>query len=263
MVKRIYIAGPMRGIPLYNFPAFDFAKHVLAVSEETHELLAVSPADIDRGSGFDPEDMPADWNWDEIHPSVGTKEEVIERDFRAIRTCDAIYMLQGWENSTGARAEAALAEWMGLEFFYEDKSGFLTKALPKQEPLPATKEDAVMRQFETGATRNIDANKLDFEGFLSPLVLESFATYMHSHRIQKDGNMRASDNWQKGIPIDVYMKSLWRHFFDVWKQHRGLEAFSPDDGHKLTIEEALNAMLFNTQGYLHELLKNSHTRLES
>ena len=116
-------------------------------------------------------------------------------------------------------------------------------------------QPAIIRSFDTGATRNIDTNKLDFEGFLSPTVLESFAEYMHGHRTQKDGTVRDSDNWQKGIPIPVYMKSMFRHFFDVWKMHRGLKAFSPDDGHELTMEEGLNAMLFNVQGYQHEHLK--------
>ncbi len=115
--------------------------------------------------------------------------------------------------------------------------------------------EPVMRTFETGATRNLDVNKLDFEGFYSPLAMESFAKYMHSHRMQKDGTMRSADNWQKGIGFDVYMKSMFRHFFDVWKMHRGHKAYSPEDGHELTMEEALNAMTFNSNGYLHELLK--------
>ena len=57
-----------------------------------------------------------------------------------------------------------------------------------------------MRNFDTGATRDVDTNKLDFEGFLSPVVLERYAEYMHKNRVQADGNLRDSDNWQKGIP---------------------------------------------------------------
>lgn len=109
-----------------------------------------------------------------------------------------------------------------------------------------------MRVFETGATRNVDNNKLDYEGFLSPLALERYAQYLHKHRFQADGKIRESDNWQKGIPFNVYMKSLWRHFMDLWKLHRGFRA---DED----IEEALCAILFNAQGYLHEYLKNRIT----
>jgi len=103
------------------------------------------------------------------------------------------------------------------------------------------------RIFETGATRDTEEGKLDFEGFLSPLVLQRYAEYMHCHRIQSDGKLRASDNWQKGIPRNVYMKSMWRHFMDVWTEHRGLKS---RDG----IEEALCGLLFNVMGYLFEIL---------
>lgn len=102
--------------------------------------------------------------------------------------------------------------------------------------------------FNTGATRDSDDDKLDYEGFLSPLVLEAYAKYMHEKRRMPDGSMRASDNWQLGIPTDAYMKSQWRHFFDVWKNHRGLPA--QDD-----LKTALLALRFNVDGYLHEVLK--------
>jgi hypothetical protein len=105
-----------------------------------------------------------------------------------------------------------------------------------------------VRTFTTGATRDSDDHKYDYEGFLSPLVLERFAEYMHKHRIQADGSLRDSDNWQKGIPRAQYMKSMFRHFMDVWLRHRG---YSPDGPE---FEEALCALLFNVMGYLHEML---------
>jgi hypothetical protein len=40
----------------------------------------------------------------------------------------------------------------------------------------------MMREFTTGATRNLDEDKHDYEGFLSPYVLRRFAAYMHEHR---------------------------------------------------------------------------------
>ena len=104
-----------------------------------------------------------------------------------------------------------------------------------------------MRTFDTGATRDTETGKLDYEGFLSPLVLERFAEYMNKHRVQADGTLRDSDNWQKGIPKEAYMKSGWRHFMDWWKEHRGHES-------REGLEEALCAVIFNAQGYLHEVL---------
>jgi len=104
------------------------------------------------------------------------------------------------------------------------------------------------RYFEGGAYRDTDEGKFDYEGFLSPTVLQAFAAYMHKHRLQSDGVMRASDNWQNGIPLDQYMKSAWRHFMDLWLEHRD---YKSRDG----IEEALGALLFNIMGYWHELLE--------
>lgn len=106
----------------------------------------------------------------------------------------------------------------------------------------------VVRTFNSGATRDTEQGKLDFEGFNSPLVVNRFAEYMDSHRKLPDGTLRDSDNWQKGIPLDVYMKSLWRHFHDMWLEHRGYK--SRED-----IEKAICGILFNANGYLHEVLR--------
>ena len=104
------------------------------------------------------------------------------------------------------------------------------------------------RYFATGAYRDTDAGKNDYEGYLSPLVIEAFGDYMTRHRLQSDGHLRDSDNWQQGIPREQYMKSLWRHFLDLWKEHRG---YPSRDG----IDEAICGLLFNAMGYYHELLK--------
>lgn len=114
-----------------------------------------------------------------------------------------------------------------------------------------------MRTFETGATRDTDAGKLDYEGFLSPRVLKRFAEYMNKNRVQSDGTLRDSDNWQKGIPLEAYMKSLWRHFFEVWELYRVRVANGVlDDDQIDALDEALCAVMFNTQGFLHEWLSD-------
>jgi hypothetical protein len=104
-----------------------------------------------------------------------------------------------------------------------------------------------MRKFATGATRDVEDGKLDYDGFLSPLALERFAQYMDKHRHTPAG-LRDSDNWQKGIPLDAYRKSAWRHFFDFWRLARSASIGE-------AVEEALCALLFNVQGYLHEAVK--------
>lgn len=106
-----------------------------------------------------------------------------------------------------------------------------------------------VRVFDTGATRDTDDDKLAYEGFFSPLVLEERAKYMHKHRVQSDGNLRAPDNWQKGMPLEAYIDSGWRHFMDWWLNHRGYTS-------RESVREALCGLMFNCEGYLHELLKD-------
>jgi len=108
-----------------------------------------------------------------------------------------------------------------------------------------------MREFDTGATRDSDENKLDYEGFFNPFVLQRYAEYMHKHRKQADGKMRASDNWQKGMPREVYMKSLLRHVFEVWQLHR-CEPYDLEE-----IVERLCATVFNAFGYIHQIIEGS------
>lgn len=104
-----------------------------------------------------------------------------------------------------------------------------------------------MRTFTSGAVRDDSADKPDYEGYLSPVVLQRFGAYMQQHSIQADGVQRASDNWQRGIPKEEYLKSAWRHFLAWWLAHRG-------ETSREEVEDALCALLFNVQGYLHVLL---------
>jgi len=103
--KTIYIAGPMRGYPKFNFPAFDEAKEELSKNWNV-----ISPADIDRAAGF---------SEDGDEPDSTMLRNMIERDLDAIIwKCDAIALLPGWQRSRGAKVEKALAEFLGLEIFY-------------------------------------------------------------------------------------------------------------------------------------------------
>lgn len=130
----------------------------------------------------------------------------------------------------------------------DTKLGTILSTWPPDHDL--TGLDYVSRSFSTGATRDTDQGKPDYEGFLSPLVIKRFGEYMLKHQTMPDGSKRASDNWQKGIPREQYLKSMMRHLMDVWllMRDRGKLSTTPD------LEEALAAVLFNVQGLLHEVL---------
>jgi hypothetical protein len=72
----------------------------------------------------------------------------------------------------------------------------------------------------------------------------------------KDGSLRPSDNWTKGIPRREYMKSLYRHLMDVWLIMRGYKKVARTQD----LEEALCACIFNASGLLHELLIGRDSR---
>jgi hypothetical protein len=112
----------------------------------------------------------------------------------------------------------------------------------------------MVRQFETGATRDTDSGKLDYEAFFSVHVMKKYAEYMHKHRVQTDGSLREGDNWQKGFPIPVIQKSLVRHMFQAWEQWRTGKAVD-HLGEPIDMDDVLCAIIFNASAYLHELNK--------
>lgn len=113
------------------------------------------------------------------------------------------------------------------------------------------------RVFNTGATRDSDDSKLDYEGFISPLVLRRYAEYMHRCRLRNippGEPIRGSDNWQKGIPKEAYVKSMIRHVMEFWTQHRAIKV-DPSRADELN-QDTLCAIMFNVMGYLYEDLKD-------
>lgn len=113
----------------------------------------------------------------------------------------------------------------------------------------------LIRTFPSGATRDSNQFKLEFARFLSPEVLNEFALYMHKHRVQSDGSLRAPDNWKRGLPRQAYMDSLMRHLMDLWALHEGISVTRPEDSSMPDLKETLCSIMFNSMGYLYEVLR--------
>lgn len=114
----------MTGLPGLNYAAFDAAK-ARAISAG-HEV--VSPADIGRETGFMGDESQA------ITPIelLG----IASRDLEALMSCHAIVLLPGWERSKGARAEKAVAEWIGLSVLDAVDFQILTAIASAQARVP-------------------------------------------------------------------------------------------------------------------------------
>ena len=108
-----------------------------------------------------------------------------------------------------------------------------------------------IRKFDTGATRDTSDGKLEPWGFGSALVEKAFAEYMHENRLQSDGSLRDSNNWTKGIPLNVYYHSLSRHILDL----RLLYEEFPEEATTNDKIEALCGVRFNVNGMMYELLR--------
>lgn len=107
-MTKLYLAGKMRGIPYYNFPAFDEWAGRLRHAGYT----VISPAELDREAGNVVDDLPEDHNWDEA-PEGFDWDACIERDNKAIKECDQVVLIPGWETSSGAWYEIFFAWYLG------------------------------------------------------------------------------------------------------------------------------------------------------
>ena len=100
---RLYLAGPMSGLPDFNFPAFIDAARKLR--EQGHDVFNPAEEDIKR-DGFDP-------RHDEPKPFI----HYMRHDLPAVLSCDGVATLPGWESSKGARLEVHVARECGLKIF--------------------------------------------------------------------------------------------------------------------------------------------------
>lgn len=120
-LMRIYISGPMTGKPDLNREAFYLAE--VKLRNAWH--FVINPFDISGDFGTEEElaktfaalywcddhlkdDTSAD-DFAEVYPKARIARCVMDADLAAVRACDAIYLLRGWENSRGAKKELAEA----------------------------------------------------------------------------------------------------------------------------------------------------------
>jgi hypothetical protein len=94
---KVYIAGPMTGLPEFNFPAF----HKAAAEWRAAGWEVLNPAEsFDGATNLE-------------------YKEYVEHDMRLLRSCQAIAMLPGWDGK-GARGsvwEREVAKLLGLRVY--------------------------------------------------------------------------------------------------------------------------------------------------
>jgi hypothetical protein len=113
---RCYLAGPMRGIPKFNFPAFDKAARTL----RKKGWVVFNPADKDRQKYGRKINDSKTGDLDEATKKHGfSLREALCADLMFICLhANAVAMLPGWERSAGANAEHSTAVALGLRIIY-------------------------------------------------------------------------------------------------------------------------------------------------
>ena len=116
---RVYCSGAMTGYPDLNRPAFDAAAKRLR--EQGH--FVINPAELSAMFGTAEEIAKAfqsHYYEESRHPfAEAIYESTMSADLAAVRSCDAIYLLRGWETSRGAKKELAEALAHGLQVMQE------------------------------------------------------------------------------------------------------------------------------------------------
>lgn len=113
---KVYVAGPMRGIAEFNFPAFHAAAAYLRA--EGHQVFNPAERDIEhhgvdisKGNATGDEALAAATHGFNLREALKDDLEFI------CLHADAVAVLPGWENSKGAQAEVATAYALGLRVF--------------------------------------------------------------------------------------------------------------------------------------------------
>jgi nucleoside 2-deoxyribosyltransferase len=108
---KLYIAGPMRGLPEFNFPAF----HEAAAFLRAAGCEVVNPAEHDLEMYPDLPSWPgyADGNI-AICPQFDAAA-TLAWDLQQVAECDAVAVLPGWQNSSGANLEVSLARLLNKQ----------------------------------------------------------------------------------------------------------------------------------------------------
>jgi len=119
--KKGYLAGPMRGLPKFNFPAFNIAAKKL----RSEGYFIFNPAEHDKekyGVDISKYNRTGD-ETKAIEKHGFNLRESLQADLTFICLyAEVIFMLPGWENSKGANAELATAKAIGIEVIYLDES---------------------------------------------------------------------------------------------------------------------------------------------
>lgn len=90
IVRKLYLAGPMSGLPDCNYPTFNYNAKLL----EEAGYTVVNPAQSQLSEAY--------------------YTDFLREDLRLLLDCDGVATLKRWEGSVGARNEVMVAGVLGM-----------------------------------------------------------------------------------------------------------------------------------------------------
>lgn len=238
--SRLYIAGPMTGIAEFNFPAFDDA--ATRYRAAGHEVI--SPAEHDRENGLDVTGLTGDLT--ELEGKFDLAETLLW-DLAQVATVDAVVLLEGWERSSGVRAELALAAALGKDAIV-DESG---ETLPARELVAGKPSSGEVRvtNATTGGEKGTKEVRLD----LVPIYPLTELARLYGRGAAK----YADRNWERGYDWSLSYAALMRHVTQWW----GGEDRDPEMGTSHMASVAWHAFTLAEFERTHPELDNRPTAL--
>lgn len=110
---KLYLSGPMRGYPNFNFPLFD----AVAMRLREDGNIVYNPSENDQVTYPDIDRWPGFAEGDTIRCPKFNMHVSLHWDFARILEANGIVLLPGWEASVGAKAERYVAEATGKNVF--------------------------------------------------------------------------------------------------------------------------------------------------
>jgi hypothetical protein len=210
----VYIAGPMRGYPEFNFPAFDAAERSL----RAWGYSPFSPAAKDREGGFDPTGMTGN----EDLSSLGFNlREALGADLEFITThAEGILLLPGWEESSGVYAELTTAAVLGLVaseatdavvgYRWAPAADFLAERERRNTPVYNISSSGEVR-ITNAVTGGQKGSKLARYDLIPVGALKALAEHYG-----KGAEKYADNQWRLGYDWSLSYAALQRHANAFW-----------------------------------------------
>ena len=199
MGRRESIAGPMRGIECFNFPAFlKAAKHLRDLG-----MIVFCPAERDIQEGFDPEtDTPQ------------PLKHYMEVDLAEVCKSDYVFVLDSWEKSVGANLEVHVANTCEIPVI----------KYPSFEPV--VQEDKCHNDSGEGSCK---CHNSDEDRITNPVtggqkgrklarfdLVPAIPLYRLAEHYGRGARKYEDRNWERGYEWSLSFGAMMRHAWAWW-----------------------------------------------